>query len=139
MDKKENKTHSTSSVQACQNCQRDFMIEPEDFNFYEKIKVPSPTWCPECRLIRRLMWRNEHSLFRRPNNAPGKKESLISVYHPSEKVTIYDRETWWGDSWDPSDYGTEYDFSRSFFEQFQEILGRVPHMPLFDSKSINAR
>jgi hypothetical protein len=126
-------------IKNCQNCKKDFTIEVEDFNFYEKIKVPPPTWCPECRLIRRLMWRNEHSLFKRPNNAPGKEETLISVYHPDEKVTTYDRETWWGDSWDPCNYGTDYDFSRSFFEQFRELLERVPHMPLFDSKSINAR
>ena len=36
----------------CQNCKSEFIIEPEDFNFYEKIKVPAPTWCPECRMIR---------------------------------------------------------------------------------------
>ncbi|MDI6602741.1 MAG: hypothetical protein QME57_01295 [Patescibacteria group bacterium] len=34
----------------CQNCKKEFVIEPEDFAFYEKIKVPPPTWCPECRL-----------------------------------------------------------------------------------------
>ena len=29
----------------CQNCKKDFTIESEDFAFYEKIKVPPPTWC----------------------------------------------------------------------------------------------
>ena len=29
-----------SEIKNCQNCQKDFTIEPEDFNFYEKIKVP---------------------------------------------------------------------------------------------------
>ncbi|KKT07962.1 MAG: hypothetical protein UV85_C0003G0087 [Candidatus Nomurabacteria bacterium GW2011_GWB1_43_19] len=29
-------------IKTCQNCKKDFMIEPEDFNFYEKIKVPPP-------------------------------------------------------------------------------------------------
>jgi len=24
----------------CQNCKNDFTIEPDDFSFYEKIKVP---------------------------------------------------------------------------------------------------
>jgi RNA polymerase subunit RPABC4/transcription elongation factor Spt4 len=33
----------------CQNCKKDFNIEPDDFSFYEKMKVPVPTWCPECR------------------------------------------------------------------------------------------
>lgn len=124
----------------CQNCKQNFTIEEEDFNFYEKIKVPPPTFCPDCRLLRRLCWRNEHSLFKRPNSSPGKEgESLISIFHPDEKVITYDKETWWGDSWDPCQYGVDYDFSRSFFEQFRELLERVPHMPLFDSRSVNSR
>ena len=49
----------------CQNCKKDFVIEPEDFNFYEKIKVPPPTFCPECRLIRRFARRNEKALYHR--------------------------------------------------------------------------
>src|SRR3989338_8176979 len=90
----------------CQNCKKDFTIESEDFNFYEKIKVPPPSWCPECRLVRRLVWRNEHSLFRRKNGAPGRiDEPLISIFHPDENVITFDKETWWGDSWDLCDYG----------------------------------
>ena len=128
-----------SEIKNCQNCKKGFTIEPEDFGFYKKIKVPPPNWCPECRLIRRCMWRNEHSLFRRLNSASKAKKTLISIYHPDEKIITYDKETWWGDSWDPCNYGREYDFSRPFFEQFRELLERVPQMPLFDSKSINSR
>ncbi|MFA6585673.1 MAG: cytochrome C551 [Candidatus Paceibacterota bacterium] len=43
-----------SEIKTCQNCKKDFTIEPEDFNFYEKINVPPPTFCPECRMVRRL-------------------------------------------------------------------------------------
>lgn len=32
-------------TKSCQNCKKDFIIEPEDFNFYSKMKVPAPTWC----------------------------------------------------------------------------------------------
>ncbi len=129
----------TSEVKNCQNCKQDFTIESEDFNFYEKIKVPPPTWCPECRLIRRLVWRNEHSLFRRPNGAPDSSDSVISIYHPDAKITAYEKEMWWSDKWDPCNYGVDFDFSRSFFEQFKELMERVPHIALFDSKSTNAR
>ncbi len=123
----------------CQNCKKDFTIESEDFNFYEKIKVPPPTWCPECRLVRRLVWRNEHSLFRRQNGEPGKSDTLISVFHPLAKIISYDKEMWWSDKWDACDYGADYDFSRPFFEQFQELMQRVPHITLSDSKSVNSR
>ena len=54
-----------SETKSCQNCQKDFTIEPDDFAFYEKMKVPAPTFCPECRLQRRLAWRNEKSFYER--------------------------------------------------------------------------
>jgi hypothetical protein len=131
--------NNQSENKICQNCQKDFTIEPEDFGFYEKIKVPPPTWCPQCRLMRRLFWRNEHSLFRRPNGAPDKTETLISIYHPEAKIISYDKETWWSDTWDPSSYGVDYDFSKPFFQQFKELMERVPHVAFFDSKSVDAR
>ncbi|MFA6520227.1 MAG: hypothetical protein WCT44_01315 [Candidatus Paceibacterota bacterium] len=128
-----------SENKICQNCKKEFTIETEDFSFYEKIKVPPPTWCPECRLVRRMTWRNEHSLFRCPNGEPSKDNSLLSIYHPDENLTIYDKEMWWSDKWDPLSYGQEYDFSRPFFDQFRELLEKVPHIAFFDSKSINSR
>src|SRR3989344_9286734 len=54
-----------SEIRTCQNCKADFAIESEDFDFYKKIKVPPPTWCPECRMVRRLTFRNDRSLYRR--------------------------------------------------------------------------
>jgi len=56
-----------SEIKNCQNCKKDFTVEPEDFNFYEKIKVPPPTFCPECRLVRRMLWRNEGLAPKRAN------------------------------------------------------------------------
>ena len=31
----------------CQNCKKDFIIEPDDFGFYEKIGVFPPKMCPD--------------------------------------------------------------------------------------------
>lgn len=113
-----------SEIKNCQNCKQDFVIEPEDFNFYQKIKVPPPTWCPECRAMRRLIWRNERSLYHNTCAFSGKK--IISMFAPETGLTVYDRDIWWSDQWDPFDYGVDYDFSRPFFEQYQELLQRVP-------------
>ena len=123
----------------CQSCKKDFVIDSEDFNFYEKIKVPPPTWCSVCRTMRRLQWRNEHSLFRRPNAEKGKNDLLISIYHPDANIKTYSKEMWWSDRWDSSSYGREYDFSRTFFEQFKELMEDAPHIALSDSKSVNSR
>ena len=40
-----------SETRNCQNCKKDFLIEGDDFSFYKKLGVPSPTWCPDCRLF----------------------------------------------------------------------------------------
>jgi hypothetical protein len=122
----------------CQNCKEDFNIELEDFNFYEKIKVPPPTFCPECRTIRRLCWRNEMSLFKRKCDAPGHDEILISFLPPEEKLTVYDANAWWGDSWDPLSYGKEYDFSKSFFEQWRDLRNKIPLQALSNIKASNS-
>ena len=122
----------------CQNCKKDFVIEQEDFNFYEKIKVPPPTFCPECRTIRRLCWRNEMSFFKRKCDAPGHDEIIISFYNPEEKIVAYDSKYWWGDNWDPFDYEKEYNFSKPFFKQWKELLYHCPMQALSNSKAVNS-
>ena len=125
-----------SETKKCQNCKKYFVIEPEDFNFYEKIKVPPPTFCPECRLIRRMTWRNERSLFKRPCAKTGKQ--IITMFHPDTDVVVYDHDVWWGDSWEPTDYGQEYDFSKPFFEQFSELLHNTPLANLGNSNCVGS-
>ncbi|MCX6757951.1 MAG: hypothetical protein NTZ44_03680 [Candidatus Nomurabacteria bacterium] len=122
----------------CQNCKKDFTIEVEDFNFYQKIKVPAPTFCPDCRTIRRLCWRNEMSLFKRKCDAPGHEEMLITCFPPEEKLTVYDSTSWWGDSWDAIQYGKEYDFSKSFFEQWRDLRNSIPLQALSNIKATNS-
>lgn len=124
-------------IKKCQNCHQEFRIEPEDFVFYERIKVPPPTWCPECRLIRKIIWLNSLSLFKRKCDAPEHKEEIISKYHPNTKRTVYDEKYWWSDAWDPLSYGKEYDFSRSFFSQFGELVEKVPQKNLDNVNSVN--
>ncbi len=127
-------------VKACQNCHQNFIILPDDFSFYEKMSVPAPTFCPDCRLQRRLAWRNERSLFKRANNAPGSEGSIIiSTYPPSLPLVVYDNEYWWSDSWDAMDYGIDYDFSSNFFTQFNILLKSTPLISFFDSKGVNNR
>ncbi len=109
----------------CQNCKRQFVIEPEDLQFYERIEVPAPTWCPECRLIRRMLMRNERTISRRKCNLCHK--NIISTYHESLPFPVYCRDCWFSDTWDDTTFGREYDFSRPFFEQLLELKRVVPH------------
>ena len=108
----------------CQNCQQNFVIESDDFAFYEKIKVPAPTWCPGCRLIRRLAYRGERALYKDNCDKCGK--NIVTIHAPDTPFTVYCSSCWWGDDWDATEYGKEYDFSRPFFEQLHELQKVVP-------------
>lgn len=117
-----------AETRVCQNCKQPFTIEPEDFAFYEKIQVPPPTFCPECRLQRRLAWYNVFSLYKRPCDLCGK--DAISVYAPEVPYRVYCPACWWSDKWDPLEYGRACDFKRNFFEQFDELLHAAPLLGL---------
>ncbi|MFA6523954.1 MAG: hypothetical protein WC264_01125 [Candidatus Paceibacterota bacterium] len=121
----------------CQNCKKDFVIEQEDFNFYEKIKVPAPTWCPECRLIRRLAYRESRPLYKDICDKCG--EEIISIFAENSEIIVYCSSCWWGDSWDAMDYGKDYDFSRPFFEQFYELQKLVPREATGQKNSENCQ
>ncbi|MBI4652818.1 hypothetical protein HY750_01005 [Candidatus Kuenenbacteria bacterium] len=125
-----------SAQKICQNCQQKFIIEPEDFLFYEKIKVPPPTFCPECRLIRRMSWRNEKSLYKR--KCDFSKENIFSVISPDKPFKVYNYKTWWSDEWDPINYGQAYDFSKPFFEQFKKLLLEFPWLNRFATNLVNS-
>jgi len=117
-----------SETKICQNCKENFTIEPDDFNFYEKLKVPAPTWCPHCRFIRKISFINERTLYKRKCDLC--KASTLSIYHSENKFPVYCVRCHISDSWDARDYGRDYDFSRNFFEQFLELKETVPHRAL---------
>ena len=119
----------------CQNCKQDFVIEPDDFAFYEKMKVPPPTFCPECRIARRFAWRNERTLYKRTCDLC--KKSIVAMYPESAVFPVYCRECWYSDKWDPLEYGKNLDFSKVFLKQFQELINSVPRIALQIDNSVN--
>jgi hypothetical protein len=92
--------------------------------FYDRVHVPKPTFCPTCRMLRRFQYRNERSLFRRIDAHDGKE--IFSGFSSKSPVVTYENKYWYGDDWDQLASGMEYDFSRSFFEQFKELLSKAP-------------
>lgn len=115
-------------IKTCQNCKSSFHIDAQDFAFYEKMQVPAPTFCPKCRLQRRLSFFNLFRLYKRPCDLC--KKDVISMYHPDAPYVVYCPSCWWSDNWDPLAYGREYDFSRPFFEQLKELWRAVPLLGL---------
>lgn len=118
----------------CQNCKNDFTIELDDFGFYEKMGLPMPTFCPPCRMQRRLAWRNSMSLFNRKCDLCEK--SVVTLYAPDSGITVYCNKCWWSDKWDPKDYAMDYDFTKPFFTQYRELVQKIPHMAVVNDDGI---
>jgi len=120
-----------AETRQCQSCKSDFVIEPEDFDFYKKINIPAPTWCPKCRIQRRLIWRNERSLYKTKCGLCGKQ--IISAYSPETGGYLsYCHDCWWGDGWDPISFGKDIDFSSLFFTQLSDLMKSVPYPNLIN-------
>lgn len=126
------------TTKTCENCKNNFYLDQSDVNFFEKIHVPLPTWCPECQLLRKIIWRNERTLYKRKCDAPSHEEMLVSIYAPDSLIKVYDQKHWWSDEWDANAFGKEYDFSKTFFGQFKELLATVPWPNLVSKNSIQS-
>ncbi len=130
---------------ACASCAKSFDITDQDQAYYAKISpvfngrrfpVPAPSHCPTCRQRRRFTYRNERNLYKRKCDATGKE--IISMYHPDSPYRVYAQDVWWSDSWSASDYGREYDFSKSFFDQFHALQKEVPRVALLNKNHENS-
>lgn len=125
---------SASETKVCQNCKASFNIDAQDFGFYKKIGVPPPTFCPECRNMRRMAWREYISLYRRKCDLCGKP--IITIHAPGGPFTVYCRGCYISDKWDPMDYGRDYDFKKPFFEQYRRLMEAVPRPALTGATNI---
>jgi len=123
-----------SEARQCKNCSQSFVIEPDDFGFYEKIGVPAPKFCSLCRQQRRMTWRNDFHFF--PRECALCKNRVLSIYSPDKPVPIYCPKCWWGDGWDAKEYGREIDFSKPFLPQFKELLSAVPALAILNDDNI---
>lgn len=118
--------------QKCKKCKQDFILDKDDLSFYEKMKVPNPKVCPDCRFRMRAMFRNETTLY------SGRKcgfcgKGVISMYNPKSPYTIYCYDCFYSEKWDPKAYAMNYDENKSFIEQFKELLIKVPKITTYIS------
>ncbi len=120
---------------SCANCGLSFEIPQRDLDFYALVSpeyngircsIPPPTLCPQCRVQRRLSWRNDRTFYKRKCDLTG--EEYVSIFAPNSPYKTYRPSAWYSDKWDPMDYGRDYDPNRSFFKQLNELLIDVPEL-----------
>lgn len=121
----------------CAMSGEEFEVSDRDLEFLKRVSpvikgerflIPPPTLCPRERVRRRMAFRNERNLYHTKSTMSG--ESVLSMLHPDTPYPVYIKDEWMSDKWDPCSYGQEIDFSRGFFEQFDELLRRVPRVNL---------
>src|SRR3989344_5512757 len=127
--------------QESKKCKQEFILDSNELGFYEKMKVPAPKVCPDCRFKMRAMFRNEMALYSGCKcDLCGK--SIVSMYNPKAPYIIYCPDCFYSEKWEPRDYAKNYDFSRPFLEQMKEFLISVPKISLFinfsDGKNVNS-
>ncbi|MDD5026299.1 MAG: hypothetical protein PHH13_02875, partial [Candidatus Peribacteraceae bacterium] len=114
-------------------CKSSFEVADSDLKFYDRVSpvfagkkelIPPPALCPDCRQQQRHAYRNERTLNRVTCDLCGK--TTISSFASASPFTVYCTDCWWSDRWDPMVYGVQYDSSKSFFRQFEELQHRVP-------------
>jgi len=129
-----------SETRQCNKCKQDFTLDQDDFSFYEKMKVPVPNVCPDCRFKMRMLWRNEVSLYSCICAKTG--ESIISNYNPKSLYTVVSKKYYFSDNWDAKDFAMKYNFKKSFFEQLRELFFNVlkpaTFSPLIDGENVNS-
>ena len=119
----------------CKTCDKNFEIDKEDLNFYEKMKVPPPTFCFPCRLQRKLVFRNERGLYNAICDLC--KKSTLSIIPNNKSNLVYCVSCWVSESWQAEDFGIDYNFTKTFFQQFNELLHSVPVRALTTSSGTN--
>lgn len=103
-----------------------FTITEKDQEFYKKMWVPIPTLCTEEREMRRLAFRNDRVFYKRKCDLSWK--SIVSTYSEKSPFTIYHQSEWLSDKWDPMDYQLDFNFDKWFFDQFKELMLKVPRI-----------
>lgn len=141
-------TQSSDPIVQTKKCPisgKEFPITQWDVDFYDKIsptfagqkfQIPTPTLCPEERQRRRLAFRNERNLYRRTCDASGKQ--IISIYSPDKPYKVYDQKIRWSDSRDAMGYGRDFNFSKTFTENFRKLMLEVPRYNLYNFDNENS-
>ena len=133
-----------SEQKKCKLCQREFEIADRDLNFYRKIsptfggkiyEIPAPQKCPLCRMRDKLAFRNESKFYKIKSGLSGKE--LVSHCSPDCRYKIYSQDEWYSDKWNPLRYGRDFDFSRPFFVQLNELALEVPlpHAAIYNNEN----
>ena len=71
------------------DCVTAFKIIPQELEFYKKMNIPLPRYCPNCRHHERLKNRNPLKLYKRTCMKEGCDVEFKTTYAPERKEIVY--------------------------------------------------
>lgn len=100
-------------------------VSAKELAYCQQHNIPLPTQLPYERLREMLAFYNSIYLYNRKCDLTGK--TMLTIVPPDVNFKVYDIAAWMDDTaWDPLQYGRDFDFSRPFFLQFEEMMREVP-------------
>lgn len=120
----------------CRVTSERFRIDEGDIEMYRLLRVPPPTTSPWYRNLRRLCF----SPFAFHQSSCAKTgRAFVGVYRRDSPFTVYHRDVWWSDAWDPKEYARAIDIASPFFSQWEAFSRTVPRLgATSDSASVNS-
>jgi hypothetical protein len=94
------KDEITKEILTCEQCGRNYKIVPRELAFYRKQNLPLPSWCWDCRHLKRWQMRNPRQLHHRTCQCEIEKHGhsqrcsneFETTYNPSRPEKIYCEE-----------------------------------------------
>ncbi|MBI5151999.1 hypothetical protein HZA39_00530 [Candidatus Peregrinibacteria bacterium] len=120
----------------CRITGKKFEITDKDLEFYQKMDVPPPTICPDERSRKRMTYRNERHLYKNTDCITGKE--IISTFAPDSGYRNCEIGVWYSDKVDNFKHGRDFDFSRPFFDQFNDLMHDVTLPALATINTVNS-
>lgn len=77
----------------CVLCSDDFKLTKAEIEFYKKMDIRFPVYCPLCRMKQRVAMRNERKMYKRKCDSC--KNTLISTYPLDSPFIVYCLDCWW--------------------------------------------
>jgi hypothetical protein len=108
----------------CEHCQQNFIITEGELALYKKVEIELPTLCNFCRIKLHLSFWMFGKFRKGKSDLSG--ESLITVLPEKNRYPIYTLHEWHSDKWDAMSFGQDYDPTKPFFKQLQDLQGKIP-------------
>ncbi|MCK9186274.1 hypothetical protein M0P48_02445 [Candidatus Gracilibacteria bacterium] len=86
-EKNKNQNSSNPDIPTCEECRKNYKITDYEKNFYERLFLPTPKNCPDCRHKTRMLWENSRKLLER--TCAKCKIKVKTTYPKTSKEIVY--------------------------------------------------